>query len=47
MQVELSEIPPSGAFKGEVIVNYYEPLITQLEDPAQSGEMEASGSPFG
>jgi hypothetical protein len=34
-------------FKGEVIVNYYEPLITQLEDPAKSGEMEASGSPFG
>ena len=27
------------ALKGEVIVNYYEPLITQ--------QMEASGSPFG
>jgi hypothetical protein len=27
------------ALKGEVIVNYYEPLITQ--------QMEASGLPFG
>ena len=47
MQVELSEIPPSGALKGEAIVCYCEPLITQLEDLAQSGEMKASGSPFG
>ena len=26
------------AFKGEAIVNYCEPLITQLEDPATRGD---------
>jgi len=39
MQVELSEIPSSGALKGEAIVCYCEPLITQ--------QMKASDSPFG
>jgi len=47
MQVELSEIPLTGAFKGESIVYYCKPLITQLEDPAYCGEMKASSSPFG
>ncbi len=51
MQVEHSEIPLTGVFKGEAIVNYCEPLIiplltgqAQLEDPAYCGEMKASGS---
>jgi hypothetical protein len=35
MQVELGEIPLAGAPKGEAIVNYCEPLITQ--------QMKASG----
>ncbi len=43
MQVELSEIPSSGALKGEAIrqraVADCEPLITQ--------QMKASGLPFG
>ncbi len=49
MQVELSEIPFTGALKGEAIPprRDCEPLITQLEDPAYCGEMKASGSPFG
>jgi hypothetical protein len=46
MLVELSEIPFTGAFKGEGIPpsRDCEPLITQLEDPAYCGEMKASGS---
>jgi len=46
MQVELSEIPFTGALQGEAIPprRDCEPLITQLEDPAYCGEMKASGS---